>query len=617
MCGIVGLYVFEDNDIDEQMRREALIYIATEALQLTQSRGEDATGVTTLFEDGNYMGLKMSVHSTDFVHRFGGKEDDFEGFLKIWRENNVKTRSFIGHCRKSSVGNTWDNVNNHPIKVKDIVGVHNGTLKNHDKIFENLKCKRDGTVDSEAIFRLLAHYSEDCTLPFTKDMILEVTSRLEGSFACLALNCNNPYQGVVFRDDRPVEMVLIKPLKAVFISSETKILKQTLARFNKSIHLYNLHSRDFRISEKVLDFKMLPNRSIAIFDLTKNITEHTNIEDLYEKGDIPIKKKWDEFKADKKAKEKIEKEANDKKEEKERLEKANSIANTCKINKTAVIVNKFNKKFKAKSGFVWNNALKVYKHNIADVELNKGNGAIEIDTVKGDFEDIKFDDKKSINENKYELTVSKNIENLIGGTSKIEDISKADKILEDGIVEDVVLTGEIVDDNNTEIETTAVDCSIDPDAYALAEKFVNQLNRYKNDEELSDAIDLESTEVLDQLSHYALANRVTSYAAKWSFYKGVLISNNDTISQSEEDKTGNIRRFKKMVLQIAKMLDKDPTDETSKGQVIDKGIRALLVKDKEMNEESLKSIFSAGDIRSSFTIRRLMSTARNVNNGGK
>lgn len=35
-----------------------------------------------------------------------------------------------------------DNVNNHPIKVNEIIGVHNGTLENHNKIFTNLGCKR-------------------------------------------------------------------------------------------------------------------------------------------------------------------------------------------------------------------------------------------------------------------------------------------------------------------------------------------------------------------------------------------------------------------------------------------------------------------------------------------
>ena len=150
MCGIIGAMSFgevEDAKM-ERLRQESMIFLATELLQLTQSRGKDATGVTTLFSDGNFTGFKMGIPSPDFIARFGETDTDYDGFLKVWRENWQKrkkaAKTFIGHCRKTSIGEADDNNNNHPIKVGDIVGIHNGTLTNYEKIFKKLRCPRDG-----------------------------------------------------------------------------------------------------------------------------------------------------------------------------------------------------------------------------------------------------------------------------------------------------------------------------------------------------------------------------------------------------------------------------------------------------------------------------------------
>ena len=86
MCGIVGTLAygdFEDKKM-EKIRQEAMIFLSTELLQLTQPRGKDATGIATLFENCDYMGLKMGVAALDFISRFGEKETDFEGFIKIF-----------------------------------------------------------------------------------------------------------------------------------------------------------------------------------------------------------------------------------------------------------------------------------------------------------------------------------------------------------------------------------------------------------------------------------------------------------------------------------------------------------------------------------------------------
>ena len=169
MCGLVGALTFDKADTkpEDKIRRESLIFLTTQLLQATVERGQDATGVSLLWENGNYTGLKMGIPAPDFISRWGETEKDFEGLLKVWREYPRQLKVYLGHCRKSSIGNSFNNINNHPVQIGNLLMIHNGTLTNHDIIFEKLGCKRVGEVDSEAITRLLHLYSKNGTEPFT------------------------------------------------------------------------------------------------------------------------------------------------------------------------------------------------------------------------------------------------------------------------------------------------------------------------------------------------------------------------------------------------------------------------------------------------------------------
>lgn len=59
----------------------------------------------------------------------------------------------IFHSRYATHGSPSNNLNNHPIRHHDIIGVHNGVLENHEKILRITGRYDDKTeVDSEAIF---------------------------------------------------------------------------------------------------------------------------------------------------------------------------------------------------------------------------------------------------------------------------------------------------------------------------------------------------------------------------------------------------------------------------------------------------------------------------------
>lgn len=298
MCGIVvGLAFGKLNQRDEAMRQKLLRYFTTELLVATEDRGKDATGAVILFNDGKYVGMKRGEKVSDFLSVFGESNQRYGGLLKVWREHPSPARIYLGHCRAGTGGVKEDNENNHPIKIGNLVGIHNGVIKNDDIIFENLGCKRDGKVDSEAIFRLFDYYTNSGKEPFTLDMIQNVVDRLDGQFAVTLFNADNLYQVPVFRDGRPVEFVLIKQYGILLMVSEMKFWQRIHFRYERSAHYYReVHSINLPsfLDKGDIETKAMQDDTGIIFDLSKKVTKDTEIDDLGESGKmIRSNKKWE------------------------------------------------------------------------------------------------------------------------------------------------------------------------------------------------------------------------------------------------------------------------------------------------------------------------------------
>lgn len=295
MCGIIGMFAFDtgSNKKEYVNRRESMLYLFTEILQNTRTRGPDATGVSALFNNGDTILQKGNIVSPEFISNYGGDDDTYDGFINNCRNNAASLRVMLGHCRKSSVGNTWDNENNHPIKAGEIVGIHNGTLKNHEIVFKKLGCKRDGEVDSEAIMRLVQHLTNDCTEPFTIEMLEQTYCRLEGAYTVICYNANNPYQVALIRKERPMEIALIKSLRMMVVVSEKVFLNDAIYAYNKQAMLYG--SSFELIDDDDIEVLTMPLDNVGVVDLTIEVTDKTSISDLLTKTDaFKVPKLWRE-----------------------------------------------------------------------------------------------------------------------------------------------------------------------------------------------------------------------------------------------------------------------------------------------------------------------------------
>jgi glucosamine 6-phosphate synthetase-like amidotransferase/phosphosugar isomerase protein len=109
-----------------------------------------------------------------------------------------KILSVLGHCRLKTKGTELFHLNNHPIIRDNVVGTHNGCICNDDDLFDKFKTSfgRYGEVDSEIIFALIDHYSEDSPIHIAIQRMSRIVS---GSMACAMVHRNHPHVIWLFR----------------------------------------------------------------------------------------------------------------------------------------------------------------------------------------------------------------------------------------------------------------------------------------------------------------------------------------------------------------------------------------------------------------------------------
>lgn len=645
MCGLVGILNFGEvsNEV-EKIRRETSIFLATEILQQTQTRGKDATGVVNLHSNGSWYGIKEGIECMDFISNWKGTEKDFAGFLKVWRKKKTPHKAFIGHCRKSSVGNTWDNINNHPIIVDEIVGVHNGTLDNHEKIFKKLKGKRDGEVDSEAIMRMLNVYSRNGTEPFTVDMVNEVAIRLQGSYSVLAFSGNNPFQIVSFRDGRPMEFALIRPTKQIIIASEKKFLQTAFFRMNKEVKLYGNNIYPY-LTDKDVDFKMLIDDSIAIWDLTREIEKNTFITDLYEGKDIPrTNRLWRIVKSSYYGTgsgnfNNKNKNTTVKKDEKKTANSTGSTGSTNtsvnSSNSTVIAEAKKLGKTVKKLGMVWDKDLESFKPSTFEINKSEKLGNVEIDIDDGQITPIKdeidTDTNKDVKTNTDIDFADGNddIQDVITDPVKINEIAIeeiknvtiADSDDDDSNVEDdndnaediITLGSEDIELLSTE-KADKTNINLHPEALENANLAANSLIKYENQEDVMTDIDISDTNTMGRLSLHAIANRIKKITYKLGFYDGWMAhkSNKGTKTPNlDKEKTKkaekNIRILKTMSNIIFKIWGKKTLADN---KIIHEAVMESLRNGDQISSDDIDRIYSQGDMNDSLGLRKIRAVVK-------
>lgn len=171
MCGIFGVVNYGGKLLISEIGQ--VKQIVANLLDVSECRGRDASGICVVSGD------KALVFKN---HVRGGKLVEDPAYKKIMEsikyDNNF--RYMFGHTRMMTKGHYRFNVNNHPIVVDKIIGVHNGCISNDDDIFNVDKTlKRIGQVDSEVIFQLLNKFMKED--PNIEEAIKKTYKALTGS----------------------------------------------------------------------------------------------------------------------------------------------------------------------------------------------------------------------------------------------------------------------------------------------------------------------------------------------------------------------------------------------------------------------------------------------------
>ncbi len=195
MCGIIGVI---------QERGEVAPFIH-QALKRLEYRGYDSVGVTTINDDKLH--TKKDKGKIDEVHRKLNLDD-------------LPGRIGIGHTRWATHG-IPSMYNSHPhfdCKGK-IAVVHNGVIDNFLKLRKDL-LSRGHSFESETDTEIIPHLIEDWIAEgmSLKEAVKEVTKRIEGTYAVVAMSIMEPDKIVVTRDGNP--LVIGRKDSTSYVSSD-------------------------------------------------------------------------------------------------------------------------------------------------------------------------------------------------------------------------------------------------------------------------------------------------------------------------------------------------------------------------------------------------------------
>lgn len=244
-------------------------------LRLLEQRGRDASGVAwhqqdssgaieTMVWKGNIKGSQLAEHI---------------------KPEQIGSTGIV-HTRWATQGDPGDNLNNHPIDVAGIVGVHNGHVSNDVELFKHLDVetyKRQGKVDSEAAFAWMAHGDE-------QKSIVERMSMIRGNAALMWLESGDKRQRLHAARLTSSPLVLGQMEGGSVILASTKaILDESAKRLNiKFVFEYEFSEGEYAIIENGRISDMLevpmPKKESRSYGYSSVSTSAYSAGSLFEKG---------------------------------------------------------------------------------------------------------------------------------------------------------------------------------------------------------------------------------------------------------------------------------------------------------------------------------------------
>ena len=212
MCGILGVCL----NINISRSEDDLMQIKLDFANLlaaAEVRGTDAAGVYIVNKDSEIVYHKAPVAGSVLA--------DDETFWKMLDDFvSEKTVAIIGHTRFATHGSPAVNDNNHPILDAPIIGVHNGMIRNHERL--NTRYRKAAEVDSAAIMSLLRVKSKN--KPMSLATLSNNLHELQGPFAIAVADTRKPDGIFMARNTNPVKFFRERDAGLLWFASTSEIL---------------------------------------------------------------------------------------------------------------------------------------------------------------------------------------------------------------------------------------------------------------------------------------------------------------------------------------------------------------------------------------------------------
>ncbi len=234
MCGIATISI--GRKCRGRIPYKMLRGLAREILIELEPRGFDAAGIAVINDLGTApsVAFKKPLRPSRLVVR--------PKFDEILSSIDRHTNFILLHARATTIGNTEVNYNNHPIFAPPIVGIHNGTLFNHEDLFKEFSkhFEAEGDVDSEIIFRLFKHYRDQAG--FEPVEAMRATARkLVGAFTGAIVDLRKPSEMTMFKFERPLSILYLPHYDILVAVSEARFYDRAVRRLSiKAKDTYNL-----------------------------------------------------------------------------------------------------------------------------------------------------------------------------------------------------------------------------------------------------------------------------------------------------------------------------------------------------------------------------------------
>jgi len=203
VCGLAGII------LGKKLRRRSEIdeigSIFTELLLLNQYRGKHAAGLATVQRDGTYSLFKRPGPAAKLVID--------ETYSEIMGRLDNGTTCILGHTRLKTRGSEANSLNNQPLRAGAVIGCHNGTIINADRLFKRYRLRRAAETDSEFIFRLA---DKKKSIEDFRVCVRDV----RGGMSAVFTRTSAPGTILVIKGNRPLTLWYHERFRAVFYSSE-------------------------------------------------------------------------------------------------------------------------------------------------------------------------------------------------------------------------------------------------------------------------------------------------------------------------------------------------------------------------------------------------------------